>query len=167
MTPSMIHRPDPLLDLRLERVVDVPASAIWAAWTQPDLIKRWFTPAPWQTTDCEIDLRPGGIFRTVMRGPDGTEFTNVGCFLEIVPEEKLVWTGALGPGFRPKSAAETAAVPFQMSAVISLASVDGGTRYTALVVHGDEDARGRHEAMGFEVGWGIALDQLVAMIKSR
>ena len=41
------------------------------AWTHPEHLKRWFTPAPWTTVDCEIDLRPGGIFRTTMRSPDG------------------------------------------------------------------------------------------------
>ena len=99
MTPDPQY--DPRLDLLLERVVDVPPELVWAAWTMPKHIKKWFTPAPWQTVDCQIDLHPGGIFRTVMRGPEGQEFTNVGCFLEIVPNRKLVWTVALGPGFRP------------------------------------------------------------------
>ena len=49
------------------------------AWTTPEHLKKWFTPAPWTTVDCEIDLRPGGIFRTVMRSPEGQEFPNVGC----------------------------------------------------------------------------------------
>ena len=61
------------LDLVLERVVDVPRELVWAAWTQPEHLKKWFTPAPWTTVDCEIDLRPGGIFRTKMRGPEGQE----------------------------------------------------------------------------------------------
>src|SRR5712664_3591203 len=89
------------LDLVLERVVDVPREVVWAAWTTPEHVKKWFTPAPWTTTDCEIDLRPGGIFRTDMRSPEGQTFPNVGCFLEIVPNRKLVWTNALAPGYRP------------------------------------------------------------------
>jgi uncharacterized protein YndB with AHSA1/START domain len=87
------------LDLVLERVVDVPRELVWAAWTRPEHIKKWFTPAPWTTVDCEIDLRPGGIFRTVMRSPEGQEHSGAGCYLEIVPNEKLVWTSALGPGY--------------------------------------------------------------------
>jgi uncharacterized protein YndB with AHSA1/START domain len=96
----MTFRPE--LDLTLVRTVDVPPSFVWDAWTQPELLKRWFCPLPWQTVEAEIDLRPGGIFRTVMRGPDGTEFPNTGCFLEVVPARRLVWTGALGPDFRPQ-----------------------------------------------------------------
>jgi uncharacterized protein YndB with AHSA1/START domain len=62
---------NPRLDLLLERVVDVPPDLVWAAWTVPEHVKKWFTPAPWRTMDCEIDLRSGGIFRIVMRGPEG------------------------------------------------------------------------------------------------
>jgi uncharacterized protein YndB with AHSA1/START domain len=69
---------DPRLDLLLERIVDVPPVLVWAAWTEPVRLKKWFTPAPWQTVDCEIDLRPGGIFRFVMRSPEGEEFPHVG-----------------------------------------------------------------------------------------
>ncbi len=93
---------DPKLDLVLEREVDVPPELVWKAWTTPELLKQWFTPKPYETPECEIDLRPGGAFRTVMRSPEGDEFDNTGCYLEIVPEEKLSWTSALGPDFRPK-----------------------------------------------------------------
>ena len=55
---------NPQLDLFMERVVDVPVARVWRAWTDPDQVKQWFTPAPWQTTRCEIDLRPGGRFLT-------------------------------------------------------------------------------------------------------
>lgn len=66
-----ISRFNPLLDLSFERSVDIPKELLWRGWTQPHLIMQWFTPLPWQTVECEIDLRPGGIFRTVMRSPEG------------------------------------------------------------------------------------------------
>lgn len=160
---STVHRPDPDLDLVLERVVDVPASFLWDGWTRPEMLKRWFTPAPWQTVDCTIDLRPGGVFRTVMRGPDGQEFDNAGCYLEIVEHEKLVWTGALGSGYRPLSREAMTGAPFLITAIITLAAEGDRTRYTAVVLHGDRKARETHEQMGFHTGWGIALDQLVAL----
>lgn len=93
MARPMQHQADPELDLLLERSVDVPPSLIWVAWTTPEHLKKWFTPAPWQTIDCEIDLRPGGAFRTVMRSPEGQEFPNVGCYLEIVENEN--WFGPM------------------------------------------------------------------------
>ena len=166
MARSLPHQADARLDLVLERVVDVPRPLVWAAWTKPEHLKRWFTPAPWQTVDAEIDLRPGGIFRTVMRGPEGQEFANTGCMLEVVENEKLVWTGALGPGFRPRSGMPDAHVPFVMTAIIALEDAPGGTKYTATVIHGDEDACLKHAQMGFHHGWSAALDQLVALVRT-
>src|SRR5262244_1745236 len=104
MTSTATIQTNPSLDLVMERVVDVPRELVWAAWTKPEHLKKWFTPAPWTTADCEIDLRPGGIFRTVMRSPEGQEFTNEGCYLEVIENEKLVWTAALKPGYRPQTA---------------------------------------------------------------
>src|SRR5262245_39079204 len=92
---------DPKLDLVLERVVDVPPSLVWACWTMPKHIKKWFTPAPWKTVECKVDLQPGGTFYTVFEGPEGQRIPNAGCFLEIVKNERLVWTNALLAGYRP------------------------------------------------------------------
>lgn len=154
---------DPALDLVLEREVDVPPELVWKAWTTPDLLKQWFTPKPWETPQCEIDLRPGGSFRTVMRSPEGEEFDNVGCYIDVVPNEKLSWTSVLGPDYRPLSSDPDA---LQMTAVIELQpNGSGGTRYRAVAIHRDPADRKRHEEMGFHEGWGIALDQLVEAVK--
>jgi uncharacterized protein YndB with AHSA1/START domain len=161
MTGTITHNPDPKLDLVLERVVDVPPSLVWAAWTNPEHVKKWFTPAPWQTVDCEIDLRPGGMFRAVMRSPEGKEFQNTGCYLEIIEHEKLVWTAALKPGYRPQNPQGT---PL-FTAVILLEPRGAGTKYTAIAMHGDEESATKHATMGFHDGWGKALDQLVALAK--
>ena len=164
----LIQQPDPRFDLMFERIVDVTPAQVWAAWTIPVHIKEWFTPAPWKTVDCELDLRPGGIFRTVMRSPEGQEFLNIGCYLEIIPNEKLVWTNALDPGYRPPNRlSEASCVAFAFTAVIALESHDKGTKYTALVIHGNEEDRKKHADMGFQEGWGKALDQLVAYMKTR
>jgi uncharacterized protein YndB with AHSA1/START domain len=168
MTRANIQDPDPDLDLVLTRVVDVPRELVWMAWTTPEHLKKWFTPAPWTTVDCEIDLRPGGMFRTVMRSPEGQEFNNIGCYLEVAPNERLVWTNALLPGYRP--AIGNPACPgevFSFTAVISLEPQGSGTKYTAQVIHGDAEGRNRHEAMGFHDGWGKALDQLVAAVRTK
>ena len=156
--------PDSELDLVLERVVDLPPERVWAAWTTPELMTRWFTPAPWRTIEVELELRPGGIFRTVMQSPEGQAFPNTGCVLEVVENRRLVWTGALGPGFRPLDPA-AAAAPFLFSAVITLEPEGTGTRYRAVAVHADRAGRDTHAAMGFVEGWGAALDQLVALMR--
>jgi uncharacterized protein YndB with AHSA1/START domain len=161
---------DPKLDLLFERFVDISPALVWAAWTEPAHLVHWFTPVPWKTVDCEIDLRPGGIFRTTMRSPEGQEFPNLGCYLEIVKNEKLVWTNALSPGFRPARAGEAdvgGCGPFMFTAIISLAAQASGTKYTARVMHSDESGRNQHEEMGFKEGWGKALEQLVAHMKKQ
>jgi uncharacterized protein YndB with AHSA1/START domain len=160
MTPASRNPHDPERDLVLERVVDVPRSLVWQAWTRPELLKRWFSPAPWQTVDCEVDLRPGGIFRTVMRSPEGEDHDNAGCYLEVVENERLVFTDALAPGYRP------AENPF-FTAIITLEDHRGGTRYTARALHKSPAERKSHEEMGFADGWGRCLDQLVALMKQR
>ena len=160
--------PGTALDLSFSRIVDVPRHQIWRAWTEPDLLMQWFCPLPWKTTDCQIDLQPGGVFRTTMRSPDGGEFPNTGCYLQIIPNEKLVWTNALLQGFRPASPTLTygdAQPSFNFTATVELADAGDCTHYTATVVHADERGCKQHAAMGFEQGWGIALDQLVAMVK--
>jgi uncharacterized protein YndB with AHSA1/START domain len=159
MTTTTRISPDPKLDLVLERTIDVSPDLVWKAWTQPEHVKQWFAPAPWTITDCEIDLRPGGIFRSVMRSAEGEEFPNAGCYLEVIPNERLVWTDALLPGYRPSEN------PF-FTAVITLAPTGTGTRYTAIAIHRDEAGRKQHEEMGFHEGWGQVLDQLVGYAKT-
>ncbi len=162
------NSPDPQLDLSFERIVDVPVEAVWEAWTLPARLMPWFCPLPWRTVECEIDLRPGGKFRTLMRGPEGQQFDNAGCYLEVVPNVRLVWTNALSPGFRPaREPSAEGAAGFTFTAVISLARHESGTKYTARVIHGNEADRNTHAAMGFEEGWGKALDQMVEMIKRQ
>jgi uncharacterized protein YndB with AHSA1/START domain len=169
MARTITYRSDPKLDLVLERVVDVPVELVWLAWTTPEHVKKWFTPAPWSTVDCEMDLRPGGIFRTVMRSPEGQDFPNVGCFLEVVRKERLTWTNALQPGFRPTclnpapKGHECAELIF--TAVILLEPQGKGAKYTAIAMHRDEGERKKHADMGLHDGWGAALDQLVAVAK--
>jgi uncharacterized protein YndB with AHSA1/START domain len=159
MTPSRPSAFDPQLDLVLEREIDVPRELVWEAWTKPEHIRKWFTPAPWTVTECELDLRPGGIFRTVMRSPEGQEFPNVGCYLEVVPNERLVFTDALLPGYRPSPE------PF-FTAIVTLEPLPNGTRYVATALHRDAEGRKRHEDMGFFEGWGKVLEQLVAYVKT-
>jgi uncharacterized protein YndB with AHSA1/START domain len=145
--------------LVLERFVDVPPAKVWEAWTTPEILLKWFTPAPWGTKSIDLDLRPGGKFNSVMLSPEGQEFPNVGCVLEVVPGKKLVFTDTLHEGFRP------APNPF-MTAVVEIIPEGKGTRYRATAMHKDEETKKKHEEMGFHHGWGAALDQMVTMIQS-
>lgn len=165
MTLMTASKVDPKLDLVLERIVDVPPELVWKAWTTPEYLEKWFTPAPWTTIDCEIDLRPGGIFRTTMQSPEGEKFPNVGCYLEVIKNEKLVWTDALIAGYRPASQPSDCLGQF-FTAMIILEPHGTGTKYTAIALHSSEESRKKHEEMGFHDGWGKVLEQLVELAKS-
>ncbi len=90
--------------------------------------------------------------------------------MEIIENQKLMWTNALEPGFRPAKPLEASpgheCAEFFMTATIALAPDGNGTKYTAFVQHANAEARIKHEKMGFKEGWGTCLDQLVAIIKA-
>ena len=154
-------------DLVIERQIDdVLPELVWAAWTEPEHVARWFAPRPYSTTECEIDLRPGGVFRTVMRSPGGDRSEVVGCYLDVRPHHALTWTTALAPGFRPRPAGDPDSVgPPRFTATISLAPGGRGTRYEAVVMHATEAGAAAHRELGFDGGWNTALDQLIAVAR--
>lgn len=150
---------NPELDLVLERFVDVAPELVFRGWTEPAMLKQWFCPRPWKTVECQVDLRVGGAFMTIMESPEGERMpASNGCYLEVVPNRKLVFTDALSSGFRPN------AKPF-MTAIVEFIPKDGGTLYRATAKHADVETKNSHEAMGFFGGWGTALDQLVELIR--
>lgn len=147
-----------LHELTLTRMIAAPRAIVWRCWTEPELIKQWFTPRPWTTPVVEIDLRPGGASYMLFRGPDGEEFPNRGVYLEVVPGRRLVFTDAYVEAWVPS------VEPF-MTAIITVSDEGGGTRYEAWVRHWSQAAMKRHEEMGFHDGWGRAADQLEAVAK--
>ena len=149
---------DPALDLVIDREIAVPVDLVWKAWTTPKHLMEWFVPKPWSIAAVELDVRPGGVFSTTMRSPEGKEFPNVGCYLEVIPNERLVFTDTLLPGYRP------APNPF-FTAVLELSPTGAGTRYRAIAIHGTEETRKNHEEMGFHNGWNTVVDQMVEYIK--
>lgn len=155
---------NPDLDLVLERTVPVPPDRVWAAWTDPELLMQWFTPAPWKTVAADLDVRPGGRFLTTMESPEGEQFPNAGCYVQAEPNRLLVFTSVMTEDFRPVAPSNGAGdLPF--TARIELEpSADGGTHYRAIAMHASEDACKQHADMGFADGWGAALDQLVTLM---
>ncbi|WP_300545231.1 SRPBCC family protein [Maricaulis sp.] len=151
---------NPETDLQIQRRIDVPVEIVWRAWSEPEHLKQWWCPKPWSTPECEMDLRPGGAFRTVMQSPDGERFDNAGVFLAVEPEAWIVWTSALEPGFRPAPLDAPDCHGLAMTAGISFEPDGAGTLYTASVLHPSKASRLRHEEMGFHEGWGTVIGQL-------
>lgn len=155
---------NPQLDLVFERTTTLPIEKIWKAWTDPDTLMKWFCPRPWKVAEARLDLQAGGEFFTLMQSPEGQSFPNSGCYLEIIPNKKLVWTNMLWSGFRP---ANDVKMGFHFVATLLLEKTNNGTFYKAVVCHADEEGRKKHEAMGFQEGWGAAFNQLVELLQSK
>lgn len=143
-------------DLVISRLLRAPRARLWQAWTDPALLAQWWCPKPWTTEVLAFDLRPGGAFHTLMRGPDGETSDNPGSFLEIVPQQRIVFTTVLGADWRPQAAW------MPITAAFGFADEAGGTRYTAACLHPDAATRERHQQMGFFEGWNLCIDQLDA-----
>lgn len=143
-------------DLTLTRLIGASRDKVYRCWTEPELIVQWFTPAPWTTARAEVDVRPGGSNLIVMRSPEGEEHPNLGVYLEVVPNERLVTTDAYVRAWEPS------AKPF-LTIELTFQDEGGKTRYTAVARHWTKEDREAHEQMGFEQGWGLATDQLAAL----
>lgn len=155
---------DPTLDLEIERIVPATPAQLWRAWTEPVLLQQWFCPRPWRIREAELDVRPGGIFRTVIEGPNGERAPYEGTFLEVVPQQRLVTTSVLLSNFRPAKAGEGG--PHFTGVITFEAQPDGrSTRYVARAMHADAESQQAHAAMGFHEGWNAALDQLVELAR--
>lgn len=147
-------------ELSLSRLIDAPREKVFRAWTEPQLLARWWGPHGMTTPECEMQLCVGGLFRTVMRAPDGTEYPNQGVFLEIVAPERIVFTDAFSPGWLPSAKAF-------MTVVVTFDDVQGRTLYTARALHWSAADCEAHEQMGFHRGWGESLDRLVSLVTEQ
>lgn len=157
MTCTAKAAPVPERELVLTRIIDAPREKLFKAWTDPELVKQWFAPLPWTTSAAELDVRPGGTAMVVMRGPDGNEYPNPGVYLEVVENERLVFTDAFTKAWEPSEK------PF-MTAIVTFEDIGGKTRYTARARHWTVADREAHEKMGFHEGWGQCADQLAALV---
>lgn len=163
-----MHEINESLDLVFERQVDFSPEQIWKFWTTPSLLQKWFCPRPWSVCDVRIDLRPGGVFETVMQSPEGEKFPNQGMYLLVENQRRLVWTNAMLADFRPRPIPESGeSLDFAFSVDLELIPQGGGTFYRAVVRHADVAGRDQHAAMGFQEGWGAAFGQLIELLEAE
>jgi uncharacterized protein YndB with AHSA1/START domain len=152
---------DPKLDFAIERFIDAPPRLVWEALTKPEHVASWYMPKAWgRVARCEMDVRPGGIFSIDIALPDGPEVPNLGCFLEAVPMERLVWTSMLFPGYRPAVFDD---IP--ITAIVTMEASGSGTRYVFTALHRSEADLENNKSSGFYQGTEIAIDQLVEHVK--
>jgi uncharacterized protein YndB with AHSA1/START domain len=148
---------DPTLDFAIERFIDAPTRLVWEALTKPEHLKEWYMPRAWgRVSRAELDVRPGGIIRIDIAVADGPDVPNLGCILEVVPMERLVWTSMLFPGYRPAVFDD---IP--ITAIMTMEPVGAGTRYVFTALHRDASDLEQNMSSGFYQGTEIAIDQFV------
>lgn len=142
-------------ELTISRVIQAPRSVVWKAWSEKKHFEKWWIPDPIKCKVAKMDMMPGGGFETLM-SENGEEFQPhvEGCFLEIVPQERIVFTTVLTEGWHPHD-------PWlAMTAIITMEDAGSGTRYTARALHKNPEDSNKHRDMGFEEGWGTTIAQL-------
>lgn len=144
------------LGFTITREFDAPARLVFRACSEPEFLMRWFGPAGWPLTLCEVDFRVGGRWRFAMTGPSGVQNTPFGgTYLEIVPNERIVFDNTFEmPG------AETMVMTF------TFAEKDGRTRLTHHTLFASAQMKAGHLGMGFEIGTNSAFDQLGDLVRS-
>lgn len=147
-------------ELNISRLIKASPAVVWDAWSDPAKLAQWWIPAPIECRVDTLDLRPGGGFVTRMREGGGPWQAHVdGCFLESVPERKLVFTTVMTEGWQPVE-------PWlALTAILTFEPRDGGTLYAARVLHKSPEDSAKHDEMGFYEGWGTAIGQLAALVE--
>ena len=153
---------NPKTDFAIERFIDAPTHLVWDALSKPEHLKEWYMPKPWgRVSRCEMDVRPGGIFRIDIIVGDGPEVPNLGCFLAVIPMERLVWTSMLFPDYRPAVFDD---IP--ITAIVTMEAAGTGTRYVFTALHRNEADCEKNKTDGFLQGTEIAVDQFVEHVLS-
>jgi len=153
-------------DFTISRIFAAPRALVWKAWTDSELLAKWWGPEVFTVPVCKLDLSIGGVWHYCMRSPDGKEYWNKGVFTEITPPEKYVtvssFSNAQGEAV---SAAEYGMPDFpdEMTMTVTFEEQDGGkkTKVTVQQTMPDSVARG----YGALEGWGgsfVKLDKLLA-----
>lgn len=153
---------NPKTDFAIERFIDAPPRLVWEALTKPEHLKEWYMPRAWgRVAKAEIELRPGGMISIDIAVGDGQDVPNLGCILEVVPQQRLVWTAMLFPGYRPAVFDD---IP--ITAIMTMEAVGAGTRYIFTALHRNEADLETNKTSGFYQGTEMAIDQFVAHVKT-
>ena len=139
-------------EIVLTRVFAAPRHLVWDAFTKPELLKRWFGPRGWSLLVCEVDLRVGGGFRFVLRGPDGQEMGMRGVYREIVPPERSVHMESFDD------------YPGESQVTAVMVEAGGKTTLTVTVLYPSKEIRDAVIQSGMEHGAAESYDKLAELL---
>jgi uncharacterized protein YndB with AHSA1/START domain len=142
-------------EIVLTRIFDAPRRLVFDAFTKPELLKRWFGPRGWSLVVCEVDLKVGGTFRFVLRGPDGKEMGMRGVYREIAAPERSVHMESFDD------------YPGESQVTTVLVEQDGRTTLTATVLYPSQEIRDIVIQSGMEHGAAESYDKLAELLVSE
>lgn len=141
-------------EIVLTRVFDAPCNLVFDAYTKPELLKRWFGPRGWSLAVCEVDLKVGGTWRFVVRGPNGADMGMGGVYREIVPSERLVSTESFDD------------YPGESLNTLILSEKEGKTSLTCTILYQSKEIRDAVVNSGMEHGAAESFDKLAEYLTS-
>ncbi len=149
-------------ELTVSRIIKAPRSVVWKAWAEPRHFEKWWIPEPMKCRVVKMDMRAGGGFETLMSENGGDFQPHVeACFLEIVPQEKIVFTTVLKEGWQPFE-------PWlALTAIMTMEDEGTDTKYTARALHRNGEEKQKHQDMGFHEGWASAIEQLARLVEPK
>jgi uncharacterized protein YndB with AHSA1/START domain len=145
-------------EIIMTRVFEAPRQMLFDAFTKPELVPEWLTGRPdYSMPICEIDLRVGGAYRYVWRGPDGSEMSSQGVFREIVPPERVVATERFEPSWYPGENVNTT----------TFVEADGKTTVTLKIECASKEVRDVMLHSGMDRGVAYSYDRLETILRSK
>ena len=152
---------EPRKELTITRLIDAPRAIVWRAWTDPEIVTKWWGPKGVTTPTCEVDARKGGKINIVMlAGKElgdfaGKKWPMEGRFEEVAPQDRLVFTAnALDDGSQTMLETRT---------TVTFAEEQGKTKLTVhiMLTRSSDTPQAKFAIQGMEMGWGQSLDKLV------
>ena len=157
-------------EIRIEKVFDAPREMVWKAWTEPEMIKKWWGPEGFTAPSAKIDLKVGGIYTYAMKGPKGSQWDRVmyssGIFKEIVLMEKIVVTDYFsdehGNKIEPSKEGQDADFPTEMTSTILFEEIEGGKTKLSIIYPKPENEKQFQAILksGMKEGWLSSLDKM-------
>ena len=138
-------------EIVITRRFDAPAALLFKMWTEAEHVTRWWAPAGYTTTVREMDARPGGTFRLVMHGPDGTDYPVKGVYKEVSPPRRLVYSDDWDDDSKPS---------MEALVTVTFDEKDGKTTLTLHILCATPEDRTAMIDMGVVTGWTSCFDKL-------
>lgn len=157
----------------IEHIFNAPVEKVWKAWTDPEVVKKWWGPKDFTAPSVKIDFKVGGKYIYCMRGPKGSawdkDMYSAGEYKEIVPKEKLVVTDYFSDAEGNKVAATSQGLntdmPDEMEVVVKFENIEGSKTKLSIVYRPESEAQ--YQGMkksGMEEGWSTSLDKLAKIL---